>query len=82
MAKITRKTKVTVMYDNPYYGEHEQYEATIGQIEQDTNGDLNAKALIERLAGGGVAIMKNGPATTTVALPGLLVGDESLEGGN
>jgi hypothetical protein len=58
--------KLSVKYDNPYRGEHEEYTTTFEELVDSFNGILNEKMVKMRLRDSGEAILETGGATTIV----------------
>ena len=62
--------QLLVTYDNPRYGEHEEYTTSLTALAKSFNGTLNTKAVRQVLEASGTAVMANGYATTTITLKG------------
>jgi len=56
-----------VTYDNPHYGEHEEYTTTLAEFVDSFLGMLNVASLVKSLKESGTATIVNGYATTTVS---------------
>jgi len=65
------KMELLVKYENPYFGEDEEYIATsIAEVVDSFNGMLSVdeEKLTEALKESGIAIIYNGPGTTTITV--------------
>jgi hypothetical protein len=82
---ITRETLLTVCNDGPLVGHTEMYQVEVGDIVPDDMALSEAGFIQGLIEGNGISsetyLTRLGYVTTTVALQGLLLGDESLEGG-
>ena len=57
---------VNVIYDNPYYEEHNEYTTTLAELKDEWAETLDIDWVAHDLENSGKAVIRNGYATTTV----------------
>ena len=86
MKEITRETTLTVCHDGPLAGHPEMYQVVVGDVAPDDMALSEIGWIQEVIEGNGIGsetyLTRLGYQTITIALQGLLAGDNSLEGGN